>query len=270
MKSSEQEALLLFKRRFFGLSGHNLEHYKDVDLRLKRYLQRVGCRDFEDLYAQLQQNTALQREFLDSININVSEFFRNPERFQELKQRILPELFQQRMHLKIWSAGCSIGAEIYSLMILLTNLQRLHQCRFLASDIDSYALEKAREGIYTPDLVSHVSKSDLNYYFEPLYRSERLYYQFKAEWRQRVSFQHHDLLLADYPESFDLIVCRNVMIYFNQETKYQVYRKFWDALKPDGVLFIGGAEQLLDIQQLGYTPISPYFLRKNKVLPCVN
>lgn len=261
---SEAQALERFKSRFFSLSGHNLALYKDVDPRLKRYLQRAGYSDFEVLYAQLQNNPELQQDLLDSISINVSEFFRNPERFQELKQRILPPLLKDRMQLKIWSAGCSIGAEVYSLVIMMANLERLHQCRFFATDIDSYALERARKGIYSAELISHVAKSDLSYYFEPLHIKERLAYQFKAPWREKVHFDPHDLLSNSYPEGFDLIICRNVMIYFNQETKYQVYRKFWQSLKPDGVLFIGGAEQLLNIQKLNYTPISPYFLRKNK------
>lgn len=261
---SDAEALDRFKNRFFSLSGHNLTLYKDVDPRLRRYLQRSGCPDFESLYSRLQNSPDLQQELLDSISINVSEFFRNPERFQELKQNILPQLFKERMHLKIWSAGCSIGAEIYSLVMLLANLERLHQCRFFASDIDSYALERARKALYSPDLVRNVAKSDLSYYFEPVHLKERLAYAFKNPWRNKVTFETHDLLSGSYPEGFDLIICRNVMIYFNQETKYQVYRKFWQALKPEGILFIGGAEQLLNIQELNYTPISPYFLRKNK------
>lgn len=260
----ETQALERFKRRFFSLSGHNLALYKDVDPRLYLYLQRTDCPTFDLLYERLQTHPELQQDLLDTISINVSEFFRNPERFQELKQRILPLLFKDRMHLKVWSAGCSIGAEIYSVLILLANLERLHQCHFWASDIDSYALELARKGIYSPDLISHVAKSDLNYYFEPIYQKERLAYQFKSTWRNKVHFDPHDLLSADYPQGFDLIICRNVMIYFNQETKYQVYRKFWQALKTGGILFIGGAEQLLNIQELNYTPLSPYFLRKNK------
>lgn len=252
-----------FKRRFHSLSGHNLELYQQVDRRLQTYLSRSGCLSFEELYEQLRDQPELQESFLDYLSINVSEFFRNPERFRELKLKILPELMHNKLSLNFWSAGCSFGAEIYSLVITMANLQRLNICRFLGSDIDQRALNKAREGIYHPDLLHNVTKSDLNYYFDPVIQGEQTRYRFKSEWQQRVKFNAHNLLQSDFPQGFDLIVCRNVMIYFNKESKYQVYRKFWEALKPNGILFIGGAEQLLDIQHLGYTPLSPYFLRKN-------
>jgi len=252
-----------FKRRFHSLTGYNLELYQQVDRRLQSYLMRTTCTNFEALYEQLRDNADLQDNFMDYLNINVSEFFRNPERFRELKLKVLPELMQDKISLNFWSAGCSFGAELYSLVITLNNLKKLQSCRFMGSDIDQRALEKARVGLYRKDLLRNVSQADLNYYFDPQIQNELTNYRFKPEWKQRVSFKSHDLLQAEYPKGFDLILCRNVMIYFNKETKYQVYKKFWEALKPKGILFIGGAEQLLDIQHLGYTPLSPYFLRKN-------
>jgi len=255
--------LQYFKRRFHSLTGYNLELYQQVDRRLQSYLKRSDCPNFEALYEQLRDHLNLQDDFMDYLNINVSEFFRNPERFRELKLKILPELIQDKISLNFWSAGCSFGAELYSMIITMNNLKRLPSCRFTGSDIDQRALEKARQGLYRQDLLHNVSKSDLNYYFDPHIQGEVTRYQFKKQWRQRATFRTHDLLQAEYPKGFDLILCRNVMIYFNKETKYQVYKKFWEALKPNGILFIGGAEQLLDIQHLGYTPLSPYFLRKN-------
>lgn len=252
-----------FKRRIHSLTGYNLELYQQVDRRLQSYLLKTNSQNFEELYEQLRDQPGLQDDFLDYLNINVSEFFRNPERFRELKLKILPELIQDKISLNFWSAGCSFGAELYSLVIIMNNLKRLQACRFLGSDIDQRALDKAKQGLYRPDLLHNVSKSDLNYYFEPHIQGELTHYQFKSEWRQRISFKTHDLLQEEYPKGFDLIICRNVMIYFNKDSKYQVYKKFWEALKPNGILFIGGAEQLLDIQSLGYTLLSPYFLRKN-------
>lgn len=257
-----QEGLATFKRRFFHLSGHNLENYKDADLRLKSYLLRSESQSLEDLYRLLDTQPARIQEFLDFMTINTSEFFRNPARFLELKQKILPPLLASRSTVRIWSAGCATGAEIYSLVILLANLKQLAHCQLLATDIDSRAIEQARRGEFPPEQLSHVSLVDLNYYFEPCHDDTRRRYRFKSEWRRHVRFEQHDLLSADYGQGFDLIVCRNVMIYFNRESKYQVYRKFNQALKESGVLFVGGAEQLLDIQCLGYRPLSPYFLQK--------
>lgn len=255
------ESLASFKRRFFRLSGHNLEQYKDADQRLKSYLLRSDSQNLEELYGKLDAQPARIQEFLDFMTINTSEFFRNPARFNELKQKVLPTLLANRGPIRIWSAGCATGAEIYSLVILLANLQKLHQCQLLATDIDSRALELARRGEFPPEQLSNVSLADLNYYFEPMHEPRKRY-RFKDQWRQHVRFEQRDLLNSDYGQGFDLIVCRNVMIYFNRESKYQVYRKFNQALKENGVLFVGGAEQLLDIQQQGYRLMSPYFLQK--------
>lgn len=258
------EALLSFKQRFYRLSGTNLERYKDADQRLRTYLMRTERSSLEELYGLLSEQPSRIQEFLDFMTINTSEFFRNPERFTELKQKILPPLLSSRgtvSSLKIWSAGCATGAEPYSLVILLANLQRLNQCQLLATDIDTGALAQARAGEFPPEQLKNVSLADLNYYFEASQDGRRRH-QLKAEWRRRVRIEQHDLLSSEYPQGFDLIVCRNVMIYFNRETKYQVYRKFNQALKENGVLFVGGAEQLLDIQSLGYRPLSPYFLQK--------
>lgn len=255
------EALFHFKRRFHSLSGHNLEHYKDADGRVRAYLQRIDRQSLDELYQLLSDQPARIQEFLDFMTINTSEFFRNPERFSELKTRILPNLLSSRSTVRIWSAGCATGAEAYSLVILMANLQRLHQVQVYATDVDTRALAQARTGEFPPEQLKNVPLADLNYYFEPMHDGRRRH-RLKPQWRSKVRFEHHDLLSAEYPQAFDLIVCRNVMIYFNRETKYQVYRKFNQALKENGVLFVGGAEQLLDIQSLGYRPVSPYFLQK--------
>ncbi|MEZ0371199.1 MAG: CheR family methyltransferase, partial [Candidatus Sericytochromatia bacterium] len=149
--SFSPESLISFKRRFYRLSGHNLEHYKDADQRLRAYLLRIERQSLEELYGLLDAQPAQVQDFLDFMTINTSEFFRNPERFQELKQKVLPPLLVGRGPVRIWSAGCANGAEIYSLVILLANLQKLNQCQLLATDIDSRALEKARQAEFPPE-----------------------------------------------------------------------------------------------------------------------
>lgn len=249
-----------FKRRFHALSGQNLENYKDIDGRLQNYLQYSRFPDFDTLYENLRAENQAYQEFWDYLNINVTEFFRNPERFQDLKLKVFPQLPPPPLNLKIWSAGCSFGAEIYSLVMLMANQQRLHHCRFLGTDVDERALQQAQSALYKKEHLRNVPQSDLNYYFD--WQPQSSAYLFKPQWRQRVKFQVHNLLTSEYPTQMDLIVCRNVMIYFTKENKYQIYRKFWASLKDNGFLFIGGAEQLLDINTLDYTLISPYLLQK--------
>ncbi len=260
--------LSLFKRQFHQLSGYNLENYKNVqmDRRLQEYMQAARCETLQAFFDYLRDRPAEVRRFLDELSINVSEFFRNPERFQELRQKILPELLSKRSRLRIWSAGCSVGAEIFSLVILMEHLGIADHCHFVASDIDREAVEQARSGIFLPDLLQNVNKTDISTFFEPCSLNNRHdAYCFKPQWRQKVHFIHHDLLQDDYPGNFDLIACRNVMIYFTREAKHRVYQHFYQSLREGGVLFVGGAEQLIQAQEIGYNRLSSYFYQRQKL-----
>lgn len=268
-KQLSSTAQFHFFKQFHQLSGHHLEHYKDIETRLLAYLQRSEQQSLDALIECMSQEPEQIKLFLDFLTINTSEFFRNPERFQELKLKIMPLLFSRKKKLRIWSAGCANGAEPFSLSILLSNIQKLEYCQIIGSDLDQFALQAARSAEYPVEQLKNVSLADLNYYFD-LASVQPRRYRLKSDWQKQVLFQHHDLLSPKYPQSFDLITCRNVMIYFNRDTKYQVYRKFYEALNDYGVLFIGGAEQLFDIQGLGYKPISPYFLQKLPAKLCVN
>lgn len=268
-KKLSHEAQFHFFKQFHQLSGHHLEHYKDIETRLLTYLQRSEQKSLDALMVQMAQEPEEIKLFLDFLTINTSEFFRNPARFQELKLKIMPLLFSRKKKLRIWSAGCANGAEPFSLLILLANINKLEQCQIMGSDLDPFALQAAHSAEYPMEQLQNLSLADLNYYFD-LASAQPRRYRLKSDWQKKVIFQHHDLLNAKYPQNFDLITCRNVMIYFNRDTKYQVYRKLYEALNDYGVLFIGGAEQLLDIQGLGYKPISPYFLQKLPAKLCVN
>lgn len=244
-------------------SGYHLAPSPFVEDRLRLYLRLQACEGLEQANQRLQAGDLDIRPFIDSLLINESEFFRNPDRFKELKQRILPRFFTGCSQVRIWSAGCSFGAEAYSLMIMIANLKGLHQARISATDLDRKTLLEAKNAVFSEHVLKNVNKSDLNYYFElQSGLSHGVKYALKTQWRQHVDFTYHDLLRDPYPESCHLIVCRNVMIYFDKASKYQVYQKFWRSLKPGGVLFIGGAEQLLDIHKLGFETLSPYFLLK--------
>jgi chemotaxis protein methyltransferase CheR len=269
MQSLPVAELSLFKRQFHQLSGYNLENYKNVqmDRRLFEYMQAANCENLQSFFDYLRNRPEEVRRFLDDLSINTSEFFRNPERFQELRQKIMPEILSKRNRLRIWSAGCSVGAEIFSLVILMEHLGLSEHCHFIASDIDREALEQARSGIFFPELLNHVNKTEITTFFEPCTENKRSdAYKFKDKWRQRVHFIHHDLLKDEYPGNFDLIICRNVMIYFTREAKNRVYQQFFSSLREGGVLFVGGAEQLMQAQDLGYKSLSSYFYQKQKLV----
>lgn len=261
---SNQE-LEQFKRKISQSAGLNLEHYKNcqLDRRLLAMMEREDCRNLEDYYQLLDSDSKKMDALLDYLTINVSEFMRNPAKFQELKHGILPMLGANRNRIRIWSAGCSMGAEIYSVVMLMDQLNLLSNGYFIGTDIDQRILSKAKQGLFSQEALNNVSRNDLNYFFTPSTDGEReISYQFKEQWRSKVQFFPHDLLSESYPRYFDLIICRNVMIYFNEDAKRQTYMKFFDSLKENGVLFIGGTEQMVNYTDLGYRMISPFFYQK--------
>ena len=150
---------------------------------------------------------------------------------------------------RIWSAGCSIGAEPYTLSILLDELAPTQPHYILATDLDRGVLSRAKSrGPYTQEDIHNVSMARRSSYFEasgpPFFVKERT-----SRW---IEFHEHNLLSDPYQQNFDLIVCRNVVIYFTAETKSQLYTGFYQALRPGGILFLGGTEIIPRPQEIGF------------------
>ncbi len=250
-----------FKRRMMVHFRLDLHSYKENQL--KRRIDSLLFRQKVNSYAQLFQLMMADRlayeKFLDHLTINVSEFFRDPARWQELEKKILPDLLQDRGTLKLWSAACSIGAEPYSLGILLDELSPGRPHQLDATDIDKTILETARAGRYSQDAVRNVSRERLARYFEVSGNT----YQIKNNIKNKVSFKRHDLLTEDYPQGYDLIACRNVTIYFTREAQDKINQNFSRSLRQGGVLFIGGSEMIFNHQELGLEKILPCFYKKN-------
>lgn len=250
-----------FQRKVLYLTGVDLRHYKPGQMRrrLSTLVQRAGARSFAEYAALLERDPQRRQEFEDFFTINVSEFFRDPQKFEQLRTKILPELARGGSLLRVWSAGCSIGAEPYSLAMLLDDAGLGRRAQILATDIDARPLARARRGdSYLPSEVRNVSPEYLRRYFTV--HDGR--YAVIPRIRQQVQFRQHDLLSDPFERNFDLIVCRNVVIYFTEAAKEQLYQKFWDALRPGGYLFIGGTEVLSRAKELGFEPVLTAFYRK--------
>lgn len=250
-----------FQRKVLHLTGIDLRHYKPAQMRrrLGTLVQRAGARSFAEYAALLERDVRRRQEFEDFFTINVSEFFRDPQKFEQLRTKILPELARERPLLRLWSAGCSIGAEPYTLAMLLDDAGLAGRAHILATDIDARTLERARRGDgYLPGEVRNVPPEFLRRYFTV--HDGR--YTVVPRLRQKVHFRQHDLLSDPFEQNFDLIVCRNVVIYFTDAAKEQLYQKFWHALRPGGYLFIGGTEVLSRAKELGFEPVLTAFYRK--------
>ncbi|WP_276351615.1 CheR family methyltransferase [Cohnella caldifontis] len=242
------------------LTSIDLSLYKENQMRRRLTTLRLkhGFSAFSAYYEALARDPKLLGEFLDRMTINVSEFWRNPNRWQMLKERFLEPMAQRPGRLLVWSAACSTGEEPYTLAMLLDSLGALERTTLLATDIDETVLAKAKEGAYADRSMRDVPQEYLLRYF----RQENGMYRVTDKLKQAVRFQRQNLLLDPFPDRYDLIVCRNVMIYFTEEAKSGLYRKFAQALKPGGILFVGSTEQIFSPGQYGLEAADTFFYRR--------
>ncbi|MGG4032600.1 protein-glutamate O-methyltransferase CheR [Paenibacillus cisolokensis] len=249
-----------FVQRVKERTAIDLSLYKETQMkrRLTTLRMKHGYGSFEAFWEAMQKDKALMGEFLDRMTINVSEFWRNPGRWETLRQRFLPEMLAQRGNVSIWSAACSTGEEPYTLAMLLSELGALGRASILATDLDAGALEKAERGVYHERSVREVPPDCLQRYF----RKESGCYVVDDALKRAITFRRHNLLEDRFGGPYDLIVCRNVMIYFTDEAKNLLYRKFAEALRPGGLLFVGSTEQIFGPGQYGLETADTFFYRR--------
>lgn len=240
--------------------GINLSAYKPEQLnrRINSLMTRVGIKNLEDYTKVIRNDSEQRQKFLDFITINVTEFYRNPELFVELEKQLTTELLPVNKNLKIWSAACSIGCEPYTLAMILDKISPLGKHTILATDIDNTILSKAKIGEYTKNEMKSVSNNDISKYFR--INDDKYYIDDKI--KKMVSFKKHDLILDRYETGFDLIVCRNVVIYFNNDVKQEIYKKFSDSLKKGGLLFVGATESIYNYRDYGFEKASTFIYKK--------
>ncbi|HEY8393476.1 MAG TPA: protein-glutamate O-methyltransferase CheR [Thermaerobacter sp.] len=240
--------------------GLRLDAYRPTQLerRLAFFRQRHGLRSNAELAARIRVDRDLRDRLASFLTINVSEFFRNPDRFAELRDRFLPALLARKPALRVWSAGCSIGAELYSVALFLRELAPGKDHELLGTDIDPDALWRARAGIYETAELRAVPERLLRAYFRPVEGR----WELSPAVRTAVRFARHDLLRDPYPRGWDLILCRNVVIYFTDDAKAEVWRQLAASLNDGGILFVGGSESLYGVQNTGLRYVAPCFYVK--------
>lgn len=250
-----------FKKAVFDLTSINLNAYKQQQMkrRIDTLIQKNGIKDYEKYVQLLKTDQSRFEEFVNYLTINVSEFYRNPEQWQVLDKEVIPELIGKfGKNLKIWSAACSTGDEPYSLVMALSRHLPLSQINILATDIDKQVIAKAKVGLYMEKSLATVPQDLKQKYFTKVGPS----YQISQEIKDRVEFKEHNLLKDPYPTDCHLIVCRNVLIYFTDQAKEEIYQKFERALKPGGILFIGSTEQIITYKEIGYERKNSFFYSK--------
>lgn len=250
-----------FKSQILGLTKIDLNAYKEGQMRrrIDTLIAKHGCSSYAKYVELIRTNPVRFEEFVNYLTINVSEFWRNPEQWKILEDLVVPGLVNQPS-MKIWSAACSTGDEPYSLVMLLAKYVPLSKIHIVATDIDKQVLEKARSGMYSDKSIKGLPDEFKSKYLEKISDTA---YQVKQEVKNCVEFKEHNLLRDPYPSGCDLIVCRNVLIYFTDEAKDEIYLKYNNSLKPNGVLFLGSTEQIIQPAKYGFKSISSFFYRKD-------
>jgi chemotaxis protein methyltransferase CheR len=257
----------LNEKRGFDFSGYRISM---VERRVKERFSSTKCKNYNDYLNYLQENLAELDNLLDVLTINVSRFFRDTLTFEYIADRVLPAIVREKQgakdrSLRVWSAGCSMGEEPYSMAILIHELFEKealdNQIQIFATDIDAKILKKAHKAIYPFESVKNAKYRLLNKYFV----SKGKLFQLVPEIKELVSFSAYDLLdKKSYapPESifgsFDMVLCRNVLIYFDIKHQDQIFDKLYRSLPKDGYLVLGEAE----------IPSAKYRRRFRKVNEC--
>lgn len=241
-------------------TGIDLSLYKEAQMkrRLTSLYEKKGYRNFKDYFQAIHNDKEMLEEFLDRMTINVSEFYRNVQRWDVLEKKIFPQLLARNKKLKIWSAACSTGEEPYSIAMVLSSHAPIRDISILATDLDLGVIERAKVGLYPEKSLKEVPTAIVKKHFV----NEGHFYQVKDEIKRTVTFKQHNLLENRYDTGFDLIVCRNVMIYFTEEAKDQIYMNFAKSLKTGGILFVGSTEQIFNPAKYGFESEDTFFYKK--------
>lgn len=250
--SSELKELIVAISRQYG---YDFSGYAEASFRRQvlRCMEKADIGTGATMIDRLCASSSFFSWFLESITVNVTEMFRDPEFFADLRTKIIPALASYPT-INIWHAGCSTGEEVYSMAILLWETGLLNRTRIYATDINPANLEKARQGIfslnamktYTANYLRAGGTCDFSSYYTAQYNHAII----RSELRQNIVFLQHNLVTDQVFNAFHLVCCRNVLIYFNQELQNRIFRLFFDSLSPLGYLAIGMKESLLmtDIQ----------------------
>jgi chemotaxis protein methyltransferase CheR len=251
VRPADEAAFASLARRISEGAGFAVEAYKDkcIRRRIAVRMRACGVHTYADYQALLDQSPAERDRLRDALTINVTRFYRNAETWNLLRREIFPALCAAEGEIRIWSAGCASGEEAYSLAILAA--EQLEQRgragaldRFTvdATDVDRDCLARARAALYRPDSLVEMPGDLARRYFEPVPPE----LQVVSRVRDRVSVKSLDLS-AGRPlrRDYHMIVCRNVLIYFDRPMQERLFQLFTDALAPGGYLVLGKVESLV-------------------------
>jgi len=228
--------------------GIAVDFYKEkyISRRLRVRMGRLGISTYEEYLVYLKRNTMELNQLKESLSINVTRFFRNRDTFDLLKTKIFPQISNSvnKKELSIWSAGCAVGAEPYSISIIAGEYFKKFNVnvRITATDVNEDLISIARSGVYSPPYLAELTDSESRQFF--MENSEGNF-EVNPLVKSRVNFRKHDLTRDKYPTGFDMVICRNVLIYIDKDAQMDIISKFIESLRPGGILVLGRTETLL-------------------------
>ncbi len=251
------ELKTLIKRKI----GFNCEDYKQAHLkrRLAVRLRANHSRSYKEYAGVLLTNESESQRLKETLTVNVTELFRNPETYESVSKNVLPELFKSKginKTIRVWSAGCSNGEEPYSIAIMLREFLGIsikkYDISILGTDIDEDSLKKAEKGIYHLKQLEKIGRERIERFFV---KNEDYMYGVIDEIQNLVKFRYHDMISGPRLFGFDVIFCRNVTIYFEQALQEKLYLNFYNALNDGGYFVMGKTETLVGPAEELFYPV---------------
>lgn len=241
ISDEELEALIQAMHNRYGLDFSNYEK-KSFKRSIVRLMMKHKMTSMLELWSKIIKDKQFFLDSIDDLLVNLTELFRNPDAWIMIRDKILNQ-FEDKPQLKIWHAGCSTGEEVYTLGIVLDEKKMLPRVKTLATDLSSLALSKAIKGEYSLLIIKQYLKPFLEFYpnrhMEDFFDFNDKFAVIKNDYKKHVRFLNHNLVHDGMQEKFDVIFCRNVMIYFDEQLKVQVLNMFYNCLNPGGYLVIG-------------------------------
>jgi chemotaxis protein methyltransferase CheR len=230
-------------------SGYDFRSYAraSIERRIRQFLSHLRLGSVSEIIPRVLYDEDECSRLVQYFSIPVTEMFRDPPVYRAMREQIMPML-RTWHHVKVWHAGCATGEEVYSLAILLKEEGIYQRATIYATDFNDAALQKAKEGIYSPETIQ---KATHNYQQAGGHASFGTYYHSRYDavtldsgLRDRITFANHNLVTDQAFGEMHLVVCRNVLIYFNKEIQNRALRLFTDSLVQGGFLCLGAAEDL--------------------------
>lgn len=245
----ENIELQLFLDGIFRHYGHDFRNYAmpSFKRRVLKFVHEESLKTISGLQEKALHDESCMERFLMAVSVHVTEMFRDPAFFASFRKQIVPKL-EKESFFKVWHAGCSSGEEVYSMAILLKEHELLNRCKIYATDISQPILERAQSSIfslrkiqdYTENYIRSGGKRSFSEYYMVKYHNAI----FKRELQKNIVWGHHNLVTDSSFNEFQVIVCRNVLIYFNKQLQERVHRLFYGSLDVGGVLILGHKESI--------------------------